>query len=103
MSTYGIGSIVDFVYDTVIIGGVDDWDLDTNWEERKLFNINLQKIIGVDYFLAPKTANNSYYSKSNDIEAYIFSQLLYCPVCKYIIDAKELGNQKKKYNCFMQK
>ena len=35
IATFGIGSIVDFVRDTVIIGGVDKWDsddLDEDWK-----------------------------------------------------------------------
>lgn len=101
ISTFGIGSIVDFVYDTVIIGGVDNWDESENWEERKLYNSNLQAITSAEYFLAPKTANNSNYHKSQDVESYIFPRKLYCPICKHIIDARELGHQQKKHNCFM--
>jgi len=104
ITTFGIGSIVDFVRDTVIIGGVDKWDrddLDEDWEDRKLFNNNLQALTGVDFFLAPKTATNIRFRKSNDVESYIFPRKLYCPICKHIIDAGELGNQQKKHNCFV--
>ncbi len=101
ISTFGVGSIVDFVYDTVMIAGVDKWDAGDNWEERKLYNNNLQVITGVVHFLAPKTAANTIYAKSQDIESYIFPQKLYCPICKHIIDARELGNQQKTHNCFM--
>ena len=101
VSTFGIGSIVDFVHDTVMISGVDDWDSAENWEERKLFNNNLQAITGAECFLAPKTAANVLYSKSHDIESFIFPRKLYCPICKHIVDARELGNQMRKHNCFM--
>lgn len=101
ISTFGVGSIVDFVHDTVIIAGVDNWDAGDNWEERKLFNNNLQAITGVEHFLAPKTAVNTLYTKSQDVESYIFPQKLYCPICKHIIDVRELGNQNKKHSCFM--
>lgn len=102
ISTFGIGSIVDFVHDTVMIAGVDNWDAPEGWTERRLFNNNLQGITGVEYFLAPKTASNtSSYSKSQDVEAHIFPQKLYCPICKHIIDIREVSNQHKKHNCFM--
>lgn len=101
ISTFGIGSIVDFVHDTVMIAGVDNWDSTENWEERRLFNNNLQAITGVEHFLAPKTATNTLYSKSQDVESFIFPQKLYCPICKHIIDVRELGHQQKKHNCFM--
>lgn len=101
ISTFGVGSIVDFVKDTVMITGVDNWDSTENWEERRLFNNNLQAITGAEHFLAPKTATNTLYSKSQDVESYIFPQKLYCPICKHLIDVRELGNQQKKHNCFM--
>jgi hypothetical protein len=104
ITTFGIGSIVDFVCDTVIIGGVDKWDrddIDEDWEDRKLFNNNLQTLTGAEFFLAPKSASNMRFRKSNDVESYIFPRKLYCPICKHIIDAEELGNQQKKHNCFM--
>ena len=101
ISTFGIGSIVDFVKDTVMIAGVDNWDSEEGWEGRRLFNNSLQAITGAEYFIEPKTSDNTIYSKSKDVESYIFPQKLYCPICKHIIDAHELGNQKKKHNCFM--
>ena len=101
ITSFGIGSVVDFVNDTVIIGGVDKWEEDDSYENRKLFNRNLQAITGVDYFLAPKTANNAFFKKSQDIESFIFPRKLYCPICKNIIDAREVRNQQKKHNCFL--
>ena len=101
ISTFGVGSIIDFVHDTVMIAGVDNWDEAKNWEERRIFNSNLQAITGVEHFLAPKTATNTPYNKSQDVESFVFPQKLYCPICKHIIDAHELGNQKKKHSCFM--
>jgi len=103
ITTFGVGSIVDFVKDTVMIAGVDDWDRKDGWEERKLFNNNLEAVTGVDYFLSPKTKTSTgmIYIKSHDVESRIFPQKLYCPMCNHIIDAKELSTQKLKHNCFM--
>jgi len=100
ISTFGIGMVVDFVRDTVMIAGVDDWDGSN--EEQWLFNNSLQAIIGIKHFIAPKTATKKGHIKSDDVESYIFPQKLYCPTCNHIIDAHELGNQKKKHNCFIQ-
>ncbi len=100
VSTFGVGSIVDFVNHTVIISGTDNWDSDSDKEKRMLFNNNLQDITGKKYFLEPKTADNKYLphypyqKKSPDVEAYIFPRKLYCPVCKHILDVNELGNKK---------
>lgn len=100
ISTFGIGSVVDFVNDTVIIGGVDDWDKDENWENRQITNENLQAFTGAKYFLSPKTSDGTPYLQANqDIISYIFPQKLYCPVCKSIIDYRELVNQSNKHRC----
>lgn len=104
ITTFGVGSIVDFVRDTVIIGGVDKWDKDDSddsWEDRKLFNNSLQALTGVDFFISPRTATSNRFRKSSDVESYLFPRKLYCPICKHIVDAGELGNQQKKHNCFV--
>ncbi len=100
ISTYGIGSIVDFVRETAVIGGVDDWDKDDGWENRQLTNENLQSFTGAKYFLSPKVSGGASYLLSNqDILSYVFPQKLYCPVCKSIIDYRELTNQSNKQKC----
>ena len=102
ISTFGIGAMVDFVKDTVIVAGVDDWDSGDDWQSQRLFNHNLQAVTGREFFLAPKTAANaSIYQKSPDVESHIFPYKLYCPACNHIVDASEAGNQQNKHNCFM--
>lgn len=99
ITTYGIGSIVDFVRDTVIIAGVDDWDTGKNVESaegRKLYNENLQSLTGVNYFIEPKAQDGSFYNKSKDTPAFVFPELLYCPTCKRIVSAKEAANANPK-------
>lgn len=95
ISTFGIGSIVDFVRDTVIIAGVDDWDTGRNEEDaerRKIYCENLQALTGKQYFLSPKVENNRGWIKSEDIPSYIFPEMLYCPRCKRFVTAKEAAN-----------
>ena len=100
ISTFGIGSIVDFVKDTTIIGGVDDWDKGDDAEYRHLTNENLQALTGAEYFIEPKTSSGSLYSQKNqDIVSYPFPEKLYCPVCKSINDYRELSAQKDKLYC----
>ena len=106
ITTYGVGSIINFVKDTVIISGVDDWDTGKNSEniqERKIYNDNLQALTGAKYFLEPKVSDNYGWVKTNDIPAYTFPEMLYCPTCKKIVSAKEAANAnpKKANKCFM--
>lgn len=105
INTFGIGSIVDFVSDTVIIAGTDDWKED---DSLKIYNENLSILTGAEYFVSPKPkSSDTLWSKSLDIPSYVFPEKLYCPRCKSIIDAKELYNLNRKNsqrnNCFMLK
>ena len=87
LTTFGVGNIVDFVRDTAIIGGVDDWDKDSNSEDRKITNENLQAFTGAKYFLQPKSSGSPTYMPNNqDISSFIFPEKLYCPKCKSIIN-----------------
>ena len=53
ITSFGIGSIADFVSDTVIIAGTDEWE-ESN-DELILYNENLQSLTGAKYFIKPKT------------------------------------------------
>ena len=57
MNTFGVGSMVDFVRDTAMIGGVDDWDQDDSEKKKKISNENLQALTGAKFFLEPKTSD----------------------------------------------
>ena len=100
MNTFGVGSMVDFVRDTAMIGGVDDWDRDDSAEYRKISNENLQALTGAKYFLEPKTSDgNKYLPVNQDIRSYAFPQKLYCPVCKNIISYRELISNTNRHVC----
>ncbi len=103
ITTFGVGSIVDFKDDTVVIASTDDWDYDPNdfgkVENRKIFNENLSVITGAEYFLMPRTAQSTNsFSKSKDIPSYIFPEKLHCSRCGYIYDYKEL-DAKDRHRC----
>jgi hypothetical protein len=95
ITAYGVGSIIDFIKDTVIIAGVDDWDTGKNEEgveSRKLYSENLQSLTGAKYFLSPKVESGGGWIKSKDIPAFTFPEILYCPKCKRFVTAKEAAN-----------
>ncbi|MBP1547061.1 MAG: DUF1998 domain-containing protein [Oscillospiraceae bacterium] len=103
ITTYGVGSVVDFKDDTVIIASTDSWDYDPNnpeeVESRKIFNENLSVLTGKKYFLQPKTINKSNsFSKGKTIQSYIFPEKLYCSRCGRIYDIHEL-DIKKRHKC----
>lgn len=100
INTFGIGSIIDFVKDTVIVAGVDDWDI--QGEDQRIYNENLQALTGANFFIAPKVdEGSSFWNKSRDIPSFVFPEKLYCPKCKSILDAEELQNFRDPHTCFL--
>lgn len=103
ITTFGVGSIVDFKDDTVIIASTDDWDYNPNdveeVENRKIFNENLSVITGAEYFLMPRTTQSTNsFSKGKDITSYVFPEKIHCPRCGNIYDFREL-DIKDRYKC----
>ncbi|MGN0575146.1 MAG: DrmB family protein [Ruminococcus sp.] len=103
ITTFGVGSIVDFKDDTVIIASIDDWDHNPNdieeVENRKIFNENLSVITGVEYFLMPRTTQSTNsFSKGKNIPSYIFPEKLHCSKCGNIYDFREL-DIKDRHRC----
>lgn len=103
LTSFGIGSIVDFVKDTVIISGVDHWKQDDN---LRIYHRNLAGLTGVEYFLKPYTSNTTGFTgRSADVPSYIFPEKLYCPQCKTFIDwsERQYADKKEKRQCFLSR
>lgn len=101
LTSFGVGSIVDFVNDTVIIAGVDNWKQDEN---LRIYHRNLSELTGVEYFLKPNTSNTTgFKGRSADVPSYIFPENLYCPQCKVFINWSELQykNKFERRQCFL--
>ena len=103
ITTFGVGSIVDFKDDTVIIASTDDWDSvfsdDEEVEKRKIFNENLSVITDTEYFLMPRTTQSTNsFTKGKNILSYVFPEKLHCSRCGNIYDYREL-NTKERHKC----
>lgn len=103
ITTFGVGSIVDFKDDTVIIASTDDWDYNPNdideVENRKIFNENLSVITEAEYFLMPRTTQSTNsFSKGKNIPSYVFPEKLHCSKCGNIYDFREL-DIKDRHRC----
>lgn len=103
ITTFGVGSIVDFKDDTVIIASTDDWDYNPNdieeVENRKIFNENLSVITDAEYFLMPRTTQSTNsFSKGKNLPSYVFPEKLYCSRCGNIYDFREL-DVKDRHRC----
>ncbi|MFP3043605.1 DUF1998 domain-containing protein [Treponema primitia] len=99
ISTFGIGSIVDFIDKTVIIAGADDWE---DREDLRIYNENLKILTGAEYFVSPKTETGEvFWKQSPDIPAFFFPEKIFCPDCGNIFDYKEISWHKPKCpKCF---
>lgn len=103
ITTFGVGSIVDFKDDTVIIASTDDWDYNPNdneeIENRKIYNENLSVITGADFFLMPRTSKSTNsFSHSKNAGSYVFPEKLHCSRCGNIYDFREL-DVKQRHKC----
>ena len=103
ITTFGVGSIVDFKDDTVIIASTDDWDYNPNdieeVENRKIFNENLSVITDAEYFLMPRTTQSTNsFSKGKNLPSYVFPEKLHCSRCGNIYDFREL-DVKDRHRC----
>ena len=103
ITTFGVGAIVDFKDDTVVIASTDDWDYSPNdptkIEERKIYNENLSVITGAKYFLMPKTTQSTNsFSQGKDVRSYIFPEKQHCSRCGNVYDIREL-DMKKRHEC----
>lgn len=106
ITTFGIGSMVDFVSQTAMINGLDDWD----WcydNEYKINNLNLQNLLGVKYFVKPKISlKEKKWGKDNpDLPATIFPKTLYNPKCKKLSEAgkRDCALKNDAYKCYCEK
>lgn len=91
ITTFGCGSIVDLKNDSVIIAGTDYWKNYDN-DDYKIWEYNLQKLLGVDYFIKPKVdeiKSNLPYKTSRDIPVFRFPETLICTKCNKISNYKK--------------
>ena len=100
ITTFGVGAMVDFKDDTVMIASTDDWDYNPNdheeVEKRQLFNENLSVITGAEYFLMPRTTQSvNSFSKGKDVPSYIFPEKLHCSRCGNIYHINELDIRQR--------
>lgn len=93
ITTFGCGSIIDLPYDSVIVAGTDYW---THFQEPEyiIHEENLQRLLGVDYFVLPKISSdtqNRTDDPSGDIPVFRFPEVLICPECGNLANYKKFG------------
>lgn len=102
ITTFGCGSIVDLPHDSVIVAGTDYWKHYTN-EDYMIHEVNLQKLLKVNFFVKPKDEepSNLPFVLSRDIPAFRFPENMVCAKCGKISHYKLLksGKSFKCRNC----
>jgi len=97
ITTFGCGSIVDLPKHSVIIAGTDFWK-NSDDETYKIQEVNLQGLLGVDYFVKPRIdegSGNNIFLKSRDIPAFRFPEVLICAKCGKIAHYKKFKRGRK--------
>ncbi len=109
ITTFGPGAVVDLEDFSCILASADSWEKaykDSNPQREippnaKIHDGNLERLLGVRYFLAPKTEDNKKnwgkYKLSKDIYAYRFPYVHFCPSCGRLDVYWRLGSSGDDY------
>lgn len=81
ITTYGCGSIVDMPKESVVIAGTTYWDKHAEDEEYRITEENLQRLLGVEYFVTPPVKSEEYQYPQYWLPAFRFPKWLFCPKC----------------------
>ncbi len=101
ITTFGPGSIMDFPNNSVMISGIDYWDYKNKITEYCINEENLQRQLGVEYFLQTKMEEKNftdYGDGSNDILGITFPEIFICKKCNKIAKYKHF-KRNNKLNC----
>lgn len=99
ITTFGVGAMVDYVSDTVIIAGIDSWKTD-DAEERKIYNENLSALTDKAFFLKPPCGiKRKAFKKNDDKPSFVFPEKLYCPSCRRIFDVHGMPSGADRNKC----
>lgn len=102
ISTYGPGALIDFPRMSGVINGIDNWENTLgkfSFENMKIHERNLERILGKKYFIQPQMLDERNYINGITVER--FPEYCYCPECgaldKYYKIEKKSSNSTK-YN-----
>lgn len=90
LTTAGPGAIVDMPSESVVIAGLDYWK-NADTEENTLSERNLERYLGVDYFVEPPPKASDRFRQSSGIPAFRFPRWMFCPSCKRLAPDNSFG------------
>lgn len=85
----GSGAIVDMTKESVIMAGTDYWK-HNDYGEYRIDEENLQKYLGVEYFVTP-TIKKDKSSQNHNLPAFRFPHWMFCPKCRRLAHEKTFG------------
>jgi hypothetical protein len=91
ITTFGTGAIVDMPDYSVIMASADYWSNDD-----KIYEPNLQRLLGMKYFKEPKTSDTESVVGSPDIPAFRFPKIHFCTGCNKLMSYKYFGDSDGK-------
>ena len=91
ITTFGPGAIADMPDYSVIMASTDYWG-----ESRKLFEPNLQRLLGMKYFKEPRSTETDSIGGAPDVPAFRFPMTHFCPKCNRLMSYKYFGDSEGK-------
>lgn len=90
VTTFATGAIAEMPEYTVIMAASN------YWEGKKIFELNLQRLLGMSYFMEPKYTESSNPKGNPDMPAFRFPQMHFCPKCGKLDNYRSFGDPKNK-------
>lgn len=87
ITTFGSGSMVDMAEYSVIMASTDYWT-----KSNRIYEPNLQRLLGVNYFQEPKSSETDLPNGNPDIPAFRFPMMHYCLQCNRLMSYRDFGN-----------
>ena len=98
VSTFATGAIAEMPEYTVVMAGSNYWHdaKNNNNKRKKIYEPNLQRLLGMKYFLEPITSESLSPMGNPDMPAFRFPRMHFCPKCGKLDEYKSFGDPKNK-------
>ncbi len=90
ITTFATGAIAEMPEYTVVMASSN------YWSGEKLYEPNLQRLLGMNYFMEPRYTESQNPMGNADMPAFRFPQIHFCPKCGKLDNYKNFGDPKNK-------
>lgn len=87
ITTFGPGAVADMPDYSIIMASTDYWG-----DSKFIFEPNLQRLLGMKYFKAPRATETDSPMGAPDLPAFRFPMMHFCPKCNKLMSYKYFGD-----------